>query len=907
MKKLTYSAMAMARLRTNRRQYLSLVLGIFLAVFLVTVIFLAAQGFLLAKLAETDKKVGKLDSFLLDATDTTDQQLLDSGLFTQLGRVTITAALEGSDTYLGWYDETAVEHMNRSFVEGRLPDNPGEIAVEQGTLLVLDLERDWQIGDTLELNLTPIDGTTETRSFTLVGILVDQVEKLDFSKSIHFSKEAIRKFPALLVSSREEAFQTGRVAVHRTLVRPMGKFAANGISTFSEYFSDIAYYLGQFCTVSVAGMVNHSDHAMNTDSAFITILVLGAMLALALIASCCIGISGAMEGALSRRREEIGLLRVVGATKRQIRRIFGRESLVLALAVSPFSIVVGVFVVWIVSLCIPEQMILKLNLWLLIPIALLSVAVILFAGYYPLRRFSSQMPMSVIRDTEILRRIKNVKSKKSFKVSKLISNRMLRFYPGRQVGSCILTALMLFCAICAVVCMSFGLEMGGDDDGAFSVTLQNGTLNPYVAYLPSKPLSDQSLAQLRKLPHVEEVVVNRDLSVQILLDQKYDYIKHDNPVFYTEEEYLSRQEIAGEKNPQYIDLLHGNWESQVADYDTIREYLGVEQEMTQMEICTVVLDQATLQRLSAALVGGKIDVDAINAGREVIVSAPSLWQGVSPQGYGYTYRSAKQQNHQDSLVTENDCFRAGMLLPIIQLWSEDENHNMKEAVTQAQRRDATVRVGAVVNQFNGASWFYSTATILTTEQGLRNMGLYMNGYDKYEIYLDGDIDVQMEETLEQKINAIASRSGEYYFHNDLKAYREKLATGAQLVAVFSVISILFAAVSVSMIVSSITRRIQSDGKRIGMLRAVGADQKTILGCYTGQMTASILGGWVVTMAALGVILLSGIIEGLELYSGIGVAVMSAMALGSWLICRSILRLRICEIVNKSIIDNIREL
>ena len=134
-----------------------------------------------------------------------------------------------------------------------------------------------------------------------------------------------------------------------------------------------------------------------------------------------------------------------------------------------------------------------------------------------------------------------------------------------------------------------------------------------------------------------------------------------------------------------------------------------------------------------------------------------------------------------------------------------------------------------------------------------------------------------------------------------------MTVGAQLVAVFTVISILFAAVSVSMIVSSITRRIQSDGKRIGMLRAVGADQKTILNCYSGQLTVSILGGWFVAMLALGLILLSGIIEGLELYAGIGAAVMSAMALGSWLICWSILYLRVREIVNKSIIDNIREL
>jgi hypothetical protein len=55
------------------------------------------------------------------------------------------------------------------------------------------------------------------------------------------------------------------------------------------------------------------------------------------------------------------------------------------------------------------------------------------------------------------------------------------------------------------------------------------------------------------------------------------------------------------------------------------------------------------------------------------------------------------------------------------------------------------------------------------------------------------------------------------------------------------------------------------------------------------------------------ILLSGIIEGLELYAYIGVAVMSAMALGSWLICRGVLNLRIREIVSRSIIENIKEL
>ena len=147
------------------------------------------------------------------------------------------------------------------------------------------------------------------------------------------------------------------------------------------------------------------------------------------------------------------------------------------------------------------------------------------------------------------------------------------------------------------------------------------------------------------------------------------------------------------------------------------------------------------------------------------------------------------------MVASNDCFHAGMELPILQLWCETECHNMVESVTQAQRRDASVRVGAVVREYKKAPWFYTTATILTTEQGLRNIGLYPSGWDEYKIYLDGDIDLQAEEALVQRLHAIASRSGKYHFYNALKSYRENLATGTQLVAVFSVISILFAAVS----------------------------------------------------------------------------------------------------------------
>ena len=326
MKNLTFSSMAAARLRANKRQYVSLVLGIFLAIFLVTTLFLAVQGFLLAQLQNTENRVGKLDAFLLDCPEITDEELMKLGLFTDIGHVYVTAKLEGSSTYLGYYDDMASEQMNRRLREGRMPEVAGEIAVEYNTLLSLELEKQWQVGDTLTMNVLPVDGVAESKSYTLVGILQNQSNLLDTERIINSSKEYVNRFPAILLSDREPDFATGRTAVHRTLYGAEGKFGTYCKRFHLKYdFSAFA----QFFTVSLVGSVANDDQVLSglmRDHTVFIPLMLGLLLATSLIVSCCVGISAAMDGALARRSEEIGLLRAVGATKRQIRRIFGRES-----------------------------------------------------------------------------------------------------------------------------------------------------------------------------------------------------------------------------------------------------------------------------------------------------------------------------------------------------------------------------------------------------------------------------------------------------------------------------------------------------------------------------------------------------------------------------------------------------
>ena len=75
MKKLTYSTMAAARLRANKRQYMSLVLGIFLSIFLISTLVLSAWGIYQAELQKRYDRVGYLDMVILDNAIATEEDI----------------------------------------------------------------------------------------------------------------------------------------------------------------------------------------------------------------------------------------------------------------------------------------------------------------------------------------------------------------------------------------------------------------------------------------------------------------------------------------------------------------------------------------------------------------------------------------------------------------------------------------------------------------------------------------------------------------------------------------------------------------------------------------------------------------------------------------------------------------
>ncbi len=910
MKQLTYSSMAAARLRANKRQYLSLVLGIFLSIFLVSTLVLAVYGIYLAYLEDRYDKVGFVDMVVLDNGFMDGEDLEDLELFDQIGNVYISGEVTVGNISLGYYDEIAQSLMNLKAMEGRLPETAGEIALEKTVMDVLDVQ--WAIGEMVELDITPIDGTAEKRSFTVVGFLPEQTEHFN-----DLEHSGINGFPAIITSSQEPNFTVGRLGNHYVMKLKPTVPLNTALAVFWE--PEHRRVVTDMYGLSTSGeqvQFYNVGNLIEADEEMFMLILMACLLAGALVLSCGVGISGAMEGILSKRREEIGVLRALGATRKQIRRMFGRENLILALVLAPISIGFGCLAVWVLSLFLPESLIFGFRLWLLAPIAVFSVVVILLSGFLPLVRASKLMPMSVIRDTAMLRRNKRIKMKKTFKPTRLIASRQVRFNPTRQIGAMLLVGLMLLTSGIFLGVMSNYTAIAITEEPGFYVHCNWGGYSGYENIYARPCLSKQSLQQLRGLDHVKKLVLDRQITLAALLEKMPRYAVRDgwfdsfgmldDETFQEAMEYFYNEVGFHEKNR----------ESARKVYLQFLKDQNIDGEAYAMSLVTLDLNAENLNALKPYVESGNIHVDAINAGREVIVVAPEVWgkaHGTGGYNYWYSEEAAKNDlNGEDAKrIAWNDSFTAGQTLPLLHLYRTDRQG-------ETRREETSVTIGAVLSD---APHFYrgsmSTAYIITTEQGLEKLGILVEGLNMVDIYLDGEITLEEEETLERQITAIARRNEGYTVSNNVALHRENAQSNQQATLLFVALIILFFSVSVGMIVSAVTRQLNTEGRTIGMLRAVGADEKAILGCYSGSVTASVAGGAGISLGLFGgYVLLNGLTL---LYWGqrfsryeirvftVAAITICVMAVLCWFACRFFLRLRIREIVSKSIIDNIREL
>ncbi|MBO4368202.1 MAG: ABC transporter permease, partial [Clostridia bacterium] len=663
-------------------------------------------------------------------------------------------------------------------------------------------------------------------------------------------------------------------------------------------------------------------------------LVLGVSLLLAV----CIGISGAMESVLAGKIEEIGMLRAVGATRRQIRRIFGREAWILVLFSLPTGIPAGMAAIWIISRLLPEQIAFRADVQPAFAVAALSALCVFLSSRLPLRRASAQAPMGVLRDTGMLRRAKKLRSRKAFRPTVLIAGRQMRFHPLRQAGAAAMAALML---LCTVLLAEELLRDPYEKQYDFEIRPINSSweMRSLCTFAAAERyrdvLSEQDIAKIRAIPEVKSAVLETKTIVNMVLpgDTVPGYFREvsfestdPNGVVYKTAFNVACWPVSS------LEYLLWDAEDRVHDFNdylytvnetTYREMLGAarvfgtEGKLVSLPLAVVDPESETLRQ---AVAQGRIDRRALDAGEEVLVYAPKLYIHMS--NYGHYYSSVaelsyweKSRNYKEVTSIENDYFRPGMTLDLVQaICGADESRidyhapqsveHYEEYYRKTQVQPACVSVGAVLEGEGLTSLVYDMC-LVTTEEGLKSLGFEMTEPTFIRITLRGSVDEAAEKRLEEQLGNIAARA-DMEVYNFIEAAREARRSREQTVLTWACVLSVFFAVTVAMQVGNAGRRIRADSRMIGTLRAVGADEKALLGCYRLPAIGAVLAGFLI---AAGLYLMVYIWGDIYVY-GYPLPVILCMAfLGvlCLLCCLLGVQLQLRQTLRKSVVENIREL
>ncbi|MGF7059307.1 ABC transporter permease [Brassicibacter mesophilus] len=305
-------------MKSNKKRTLLTIVGIVLSIALISSIGLFFKGMQLAQIEEYRNTYGsyhlifqKVDDKLL-AKATNNPRVSRSGLLAlgeeiKIGEKIVVSEMIASDK--------ALELLPYKVKEGRLPQKLDEVAIEKWALKYIDI--DAKVGDKIKV---------KDKQYTLVGILEDNIQNQIDDKAILLLKSNdINKEKAMLlveISSKTNL---------KSSVRELKQLADE--STIGEN----TYLL----IVQGAGDIN-SDLAG-------LYLVIGVIILIVVIATIAV-IYNSFQISVVERIKQFGLLRAVGATPKQIKRIVLREATILAMIGVPIGLLFGVIAIYLISI-----------------------------------------------------------------------------------------------------------------------------------------------------------------------------------------------------------------------------------------------------------------------------------------------------------------------------------------------------------------------------------------------------------------------------------------------------------------------------------------------------------------------------------------------------------------------------
>ena len=315
--------------KVHRRQSRMTRICIVLAVFLVAVMFGLADMYLQSMTDEIRHQKGDWHCKITSISAETAEYIEARPEIDVAGWQGIIPAengysLVGQSLALAGMDETVFSQVYLgSFLSGEFPEAVGEAALSSALAQATGISA----GDSITLNCP--DGST--LQLTITGIFDNEAASLTTNNpnALLLRPESLSSIPSGDLS------ENWQYVVRFSL-----------LSNVSSSIADIVQQNGISDTQIVQNLELLSLLGQADDSTVSAIYTIAFMLAIVVMGTCIMMISSSLANNVSQRMELFGLMRCLGATKRQILRFVRCEVLQWCVTAMPIGIALSIVVIW---------------------------------------------------------------------------------------------------------------------------------------------------------------------------------------------------------------------------------------------------------------------------------------------------------------------------------------------------------------------------------------------------------------------------------------------------------------------------------------------------------------------------------------------------------------------------------
>ncbi|MDE5996295.1 MAG: ABC transporter permease, partial [Eubacterium sp.] len=563
--------------------------------------------------------------------------------------------------------------------------------------------------------------------------------------------------------------------------------------------------------------------------------IIGMVLAL----TSCIAIVNSFNSNIKERKQQIGMLRAVGTTKKQIVKILGREAFIISLISIPVSLGISYLLVLALSLFYGKDFVLTIDVIAVVVCGVVGLITVMLAALIPIIHATRITPMQAIRSVEVARKmkIKKIKTQKSFSVPKLLAKRSMAFHKGNQIAvSVLLVSTILFS------CYGFSLisyEKTHMYESGYDYYINGWASGEvYIDGWTNRGITDIDKQNICAVPYVTGYGV-KNCEINVMIDEFTDYFKIvSGESVYVDYTGFDKYGVTAEN---YAEMNKTEFRE---DYSDIKSQAGYNRDYIPTTLTAI--DDWKLETLKDYLVSGEINLDKLASGEEVILIAPQK-AAVGLIDY-YTQQEIVlldekiEDGFEPALYGEYE-YKAGDMIDLSMIHYNDAEtiYAENETIYNIDRVDKKAKIGAVIspNAFktkeNQRILQYDSdyLSVLTSIAGMNQFSNNLN-YECIYMYANGEITDEIDEAVISTINPMLYKydtEGDSIYQYEK---RSNESNNSDLVVMLALMIIGFA-ICASLTNNAFTASIRERKRELGTLRAVGISRREFVESYVRQL------------------------------------------------------------------------